>query len=570
MPALLKEKLLARLARYCTVGYPLAVHAVRLRERGVSAEGVLALLDDPGPVHETEARDLEALAQEMGEASDWTDERVHVLLLRASELFFARPARAERCLHGIHRLLDPARYLSWVSLLEFAKANHLWCELHPEISSRSDPEIDAGLKALCAETPRLEMVLQGYAEVVRRERADLQAAERGEMHSRLLLADRLVTVGTLAAGTAHEVNNPLAYVLANLAFALEELQWMSDECAGLPGASALATRISEVLEALTQAREGAERVRNIVRDLRTFARPDDDVRAYVDLNKILEVASGMAFEQIRTRARLTTQLGEIPAVEANRLRLTHVFVNLLLNAVEAVPEGNPSANEIRISTWADRAGRVVAEVRDTGVGIPPEIRGRIFDPFFTTKPIGVGTGLGLSICHGTVASLGGVIEVDSTVGKGSAFRVILPASGAEVLEESVVAPWVVGEVRMARILIVDPDPKIGEAVRRILSREHDVIAVQTASEALESVGGGERFDVIFCDLALSEPSALELHGHLGERVPDQAARMVFLTPGTLTEGTRAFLDALPNRRIEKPFQPESLRAAVREALARSS
>jgi PAS domain S-box-containing protein len=240
--------------------------------------------------------------------------------------------------------------------------------------------------------------------------------DRREIDRRLALADRMASVGTLAAGVAHEINNPLSYILSNLKFLsgeLGELEAKHPE------------RLEEARKVTNEALEGAERVRRIVLDLHTFASPDDKPGP-VDVHRVLDLAINIASNQIRVRARMVKDYGQVPLVQGDESRLGQVAINLLVNAAQAIPEGHPDENEIRIVTRVDSAGRTLIEVRDTGCGIPPEIRSHVFEPFFTTKPVGTGTGLGLSICHGIVTALGGEITLESDLGKGSVFRVALP------------------------------------------------------------------------------------------------------------------------------------------------
>ncbi|MCY1076441.1 PAS domain-containing protein [Archangium lansingense] len=241
--------------------------------------------------------------------------------------------------------------------------------------------------------------------------------ERKQMQARLLLADRLASVGTLASGVAHEINNPLAFVLSNLGFLEEECQLLRSE---LPR-----DRLSEMEDVLRETKQGAERVRHIVRDLRTLSRDEGEQLSDVDVRGVIESSLGLVRHELRHRARLVKELEPVPVVRASEGRLGQVLLNLLINAAHAIPDGRPGDNEVRVRLRAI-AGHVVIEVLDTGSGIPPEVRDRIFDPFFTTKPVGMGTGLGLSICHGIVTGMGGDITVESEVGRGSTFRITLP------------------------------------------------------------------------------------------------------------------------------------------------
>ena len=244
--------------------------------------------------------------------------------------------------------------------------------------------------------------------------------EERALRDRLTMADRMAAVGTLASGVAHEINNPLACVTANLELLREEL--------APPTIDPPPTRMSneEILAALDDAREGAERVRIIVRDLRLFARGGDAEREPVDVGGVLQAAQRMTGKLVKSRARVIQEHTPLPPVDGNATRLCQVFVNILINAAQAIEAGAPDENEVRVRTSVD-GDHVVVEVRDTGAGIPAEVRGRIFDPFFSTKGIGGGHGLGLSVCHGIVSSFGGHISVDDGPdGRGTVVRVALP------------------------------------------------------------------------------------------------------------------------------------------------
>jgi signal transduction histidine kinase len=244
-------------------------------------------------------------------------------------------------------------------------------------------------------------------------------AAQEQLQRQLIAADRMVSVGTLAAGVAHEINNPLTYVKANLHLLVKEMR--------KPGTEPSAAPMAEWAEWALEAQQGTERIQKIVRELKSFSRVEAERRAVIDVRPVLELSISMAFGEIRHRARLVKDYGEIPLVEADDARLGQVFVNLLVNAAQALPEGGVDTHEIRIVTSTDAMGRAVVEVQDTGPGIPAHVIGRVFDPFFTTKPVGVGTGLGLSICHNIVTSLGGQITASNQEGRGAIFRVALPA-----------------------------------------------------------------------------------------------------------------------------------------------
>jgi signal transduction histidine kinase len=385
--------------------------------------------------------------------------------------------------------------------------------------------------------------------------------ERKIIQEQLLISDRMVSMGTLAAGVAHEINNPLASVMANLEMASRDIV----KHAGRLG---LATELAEVCDQLRDAREGAERIRNLVRDLRIFSRADESKVTAVDIHRLLESTLRMAGHEIRHRALLVKDYGKVPPVEASESRLGQVFLNLVINAAQAIPEGHAERNQIRIATSTDEAGRVLIAIADTGTGMSPDILGRLFTPFFTTKPAGVGTGLGLSICQRIVTELGGSLSVQSEVGQGSVFRVSLPpARPGAALEERQLPPKETTPRRRGKVLIIDDEPMISKILERALSTEHDVVTSTNAEEALGWVQAGQRFDVILCDLLMPQMTGMDLHAALVRVASEQAARMVFLTGGAFTPRARAFLDQVPNRCIEKPFATMDLRALIDERVA---
>jgi signal transduction histidine kinase len=248
------------------------------------------------------------------------------------------------------------------------------------------------------------------------------ARERAALEAQLVVAGRMASVGTLAAGVAHEINNPLACVASNLGFVADQLE--------VPWEEVGPELRAEVDQALADAREGVGRIRDVVDDLRVFARGRDDEPQPVDVRRVMRAAATMVRPELRDRARIELELSDVPPVRASEARLCQVFVNLLVNAAHATPPGAPDDHPIRLYARA-RGTEVIAEVRDSGRGIPPEVLPRVFEPFFTTKGPGGGTGLGLSVCHGIVSALGGSIEAESEPGRGSTFRVRLPSAARE-------------------------------------------------------------------------------------------------------------------------------------------
>jgi CheY-like chemotaxis protein/two-component sensor histidine kinase len=302
-------------------------------------------------------------------------------------------------------------------------------------------------------------------------------------------------------------------------------------------------------------------VQRIVRGLQAFSRQDDDRAEPTDVCAALERALEMVDNVIRHRARIVRNLESVPPVFANDLRLGQVFVNLLLNAAQAIPEGHHDANEIRVRTQHDeKTSAVVVTVEDTGSGIAPEVKSRIFEPFFTTKPIGAGTGLGLSICHGIIRGFGGSIEVESQLGEGAAFRVRLPAS-RRALTSDAVASTVSAPLRRGRLLIIDDDAKVARTFAIMLAG-HDVEVCIDARIAADRVLGGERFDIIFCDLMMPGMTGMEFYAAIAEKQPTQTQRIVFVTGGAFTPTAREFIASVPNTVLEKPFDRKALNAVL--------
>jgi len=379
-------------------------------------------------------------------------------------------------------------------------------------------------------------------------------SERRAMQAQLLLADRMASVGTLAAGVAHELNNPLAYVVSNLSLTRESLDERLDR-----------GQLEVIKAQVDEAIHGARRMGDIVRDLKTFSRGEDETTGVVDLRNVLASSINMCWNEIRHRARLEKYLGPVPPVQVNESRLGQVFLNLLINAAQAMPEADTSQNRIFVRAETDEHGWASVTIRDTGGGISAENLGRIFDPFFTTKHEGEGTGLGLAICRNIVTAAGGEIGVDSVVGDGTTFVVRFPpAEGKQVAKSARPAPKANG-VR-AKVLVVDDEKLVGRSIRRAL-RNHDVEVLSSGREAIEILCDGPAppgHDIVFCDLMMPEVSGMDVFEAVKDRRPEVAERFVFMTGGAFTPRARAFLESMPNDCLEKPFDLQRIRELVQE------
>jgi PAS domain S-box-containing protein len=377
------------------------------------------------------------------------------------------------------------------------------------------------------------------------------------VEAQLAASDRMASLGALATGLAHEINNPLSSLIVNLTLATRDVQVAA---AGHP-------RQHDLLDEVRSALDAAERVRQIVLDLRLLAGRDEDRRGAVDIEKVLESTLRLVQSEVRPRAKIVRKYTPVPRVEADESRLGQVLLNLILNAAQAIPEGNARNHEIRIGTRVDTNDRVIVEIEDNGQGMSAEVQARAFEPFFTTKPRGLATGLGLSICRRIVSQLGGTIEFDSRAGLGTTFRVALPAAQRRPAPVRANGPRPAAKVRRGRVLIVDDDETVIGALSRVLSAQHELTCVDSAQRALELLNQGDRFDVVLCDLLMPQVSGMELYAEVMRLAPEQAGRFVFTTGGAYTPKAQDFLESVQNPRIEKPFDVDALTALVRDLVA---
>ncbi|MBX3157715.1 MAG: PAS domain-containing protein [Deltaproteobacteria bacterium] len=369
----------------------------------------------------------------------------------------------------------------------------------------------------------------------------IDITERNALNARVAASERLAALGTLAAGVGHEINNPLTFVRLSL-------ELMTRELAGPPDAD----KLRELIES---ARYGAERVGTVVRDLEMLARPCEGSVTVVDPVAVARRCLQIADHQLRHRARVEHALAPTPGVRCSEDRLVQVLVNLLVNAAQAIPEGDADNQLVRVATSTAADGRALIEIADTGIGIAGEDLDRIFDPFYTTKR-GEGTGLGLSICRNLLAGMGGEIAIESEPGRGSRFLVHLPAAIDPPAE-----PVANSSGRSARrVLVIDDEPRLGE----LLGELFDGVAFtteRTARGALDRLAAGEAYDRVLCDLMMPEMTGMEFYDHVSA---DLRPRIVFITGGAFTERARAFLRSVPNRHLRKPFDVAQLADALRE------
>jgi len=379
--------------------------------------------------------------------------------------------------------------------------------------------------------------------------------EQRQLEEQMALTERLSSLGAVAASIGHEINNPLTYNLANLSFVSQQL----DRMTGTLTESMDGKEIQDLRKALSEAQEGAERIAKVVADLRMFSRAEEQALRRIDVRVCIDWALKLIGNKVEHAARLRKDLGRMPHVLANEIRLSQVFVNLLENAAQAI-EGRPEANEIRIVGTTDAVGQAVVEIHDTGAGIPEHVAARIFEPFFTTKASSAGAGLGLSICRDVVNWLGGSLTASSRPGQGTCFRLVLPAAGGAASADTR-SPSSRAAPRRTRILVVDEDLALGRTIHRVLA-EHDVTVLQNGGDALALVRAELPFDVILCDIMMPDMSGLDFHEELSRVRPDMAARVAFMTGGPLSDRAVDFLRTTAPRCINKPFSPDELMAFI--------
>jgi two-component system, cell cycle sensor histidine kinase and response regulator CckA len=379
--------------------------------------------------------------------------------------------------------------------------------------------------------------------------------EQAIMEERLAAAERLASIGRLASGVGHEINNPLAYMMLNLELAQADLEAIVAE-------GSHDDRFARLAECWATVREGAERVRDIVRDLKLLSSTSGDQTGPVDVHHALEVAMATTQHETRLRARVAAEGGPLPPALGSEGRLVQVFVNLLLNAAQAIPEGDVNGNEIRVRT-REEAERIIVEIEDTGAGISPEDLPRIFEPFFTTKANGAGRGLGLSISHNIVAAYGGTLTAERASRRGTLFRVTLQATGNVDIERPEPPRRTAAPERRLRVLVVDDEPSMTRILTHLLQR-HKVTAVGCGRQAIAQLATDPSYDVIVCDLQMKEGDGVDVYEYLREHGTGLARRMIFTTGGAFTDRARDFLATCDLPVLEKPYDAARLETLIAE------
>jgi PAS domain S-box-containing protein len=378
--------------------------------------------------------------------------------------------------------------------------------------------------------------------------------EKNEMESKAHLASRLATVGQMAAGICHEINNPLTAVLG-----YSDLLTTQD----LP---------EDIKQEFEYIREGSRRIANIIRQLLAFSRETKPERKMVDINDIVENMLKLREYELRiANITVLTELApDLPFTLADAGQLQQVFINIVLNAEAEMKLAHGQGTLLIKTEYVDDTIRIL--FKDDGPGIPNENMDRIFEPFFTTRKVGEGTGLGLSVCHGIIKEHNGRIYVRSEQGKGATFIVELPLLIESKRQEMPsTAPQEVQQIctRKGNILIIDDEPRLLQFLERFLTTKgHDVDAVDNANDALRAFNN-KRHDLILMDILMPEIGGIELYKEFERTDKSVADRVLIMTGDILGKSTRTFLSKTSAPYIEKPFDADALMTKIDEIMSQN-
>ncbi len=444
--------------------------------------------------------------------------------------------------------LDTAEYahtLKWRNQ-ELTKKKHTTFETANFRKDRS--MIPVEVHARLIEVGGKKLVLSIDRDITERKRME---EERKEMEQKAHQESRLASIGEMASGVAHEINNPLVGVVG-FAQLLMERKDLPDDVRGQ----------------LKMIHDGGQRVASIVKRLLSFTRQRKPERTYVDINQIIEATLEMrAYEMGTASIKVVTQFDSgLPWTMADAGQLQQVFLNLVINAEKEMSLAHGKGNlHIKTETIGNK---IRISFKDDGPGIAKENLDRIFDPFFTTREVGQGTGLGLSVCHGIIAEHNGRIYAESKPGRGATFIVELPvisedrqAKKAEPVTEEP------GKVAEARILVVDDEPTNRQYLSEVFTGEgHEVETVDNGGDALKMIEKGS-YDLILADIKMPGMNGVELYQRIQKTVPSLAGRVVFITGDVMGENTMKFLSSTEAPYVTKPFDSKKLKGTINRLLA---
>ncbi|MBX7190927.1 MAG: response regulator [Sandaracinaceae bacterium] len=391
-----------------------------------------------------------------------------------------------------------------------------------------------------------------------------QGQKEQELRRRAAHAERLVMLGQMAAGVAHEINNPAAFVVLNLKELEEMVRRLEAKLAEPEGVdrAVLTQELSDARAMLADGVMGIQRIASIVRELHTFARHNDAPAEVVLMSSVVDDATRIVAREIAYRARLVVDADPTARVRGDRTQLCQILTNLLLNAAQAIPEGDPNGHRIEVVVRGG-ADEVVTSVHDTGVGIPEDVRAHLFEPFYTTKASSRGTGLGLTISNEIARQHRGSLRcADSKAGEGTTFEVRLPAAAATRWATPAPSRSEPRTTDRRRVLVVDDEPVILHTYKRVLQKQCDVVTAKGGHEALQVLEADDRFDAIICDLMMPELDGVSVHEWLAAHRPRLVPRVVFSSGGAFTGRCQAFLATFQGPLLEKPMTRQDIMTAI--------
>lgn len=378
-------------------------------------------------------------------------------------------------------------------------------------------------------------------------------AER-ELEKRVRHAERMASLGTISAGVAHEINNPLTWVRGNLELLLGHLEDLADE--------ADVVDRGELVEAARSALKGSARIRQIVQGLSAFSRDEPRLEA-VQIADVVDAALAMGENEITHRARLEIDVEPNLVVLGNETQLVEVLINLLVNAAQSIDQRSGVEGRVQLEARQTNPEHVTIRVLDNGVGIPEGLQSHVWDPFFTTKPVGLGTGLGLPIVHGLVTSHGGSIDLESREGHGTTITLSLVASSRDGEE---VAPRAPGPASVesalhgpSTVLLVDDEPSVLKLLERCVGSHMKVITAGGGREAIEALKTEPEIELVCCDIMMPEVSGVEVFHWIEQNRADLLPNVLMITGGVFTDAARRFIAESQPELLNKPFSVRDVR-----------
>lgn len=438
---------------------------------------------------------------------------------------------------------------------------------------RSRPSPPGALRFLRADNTIVELEvsfapLEGFLGACLAVTRDL--TERRRLVHQFVAAERSAALGSLAASVAHGINTPLTQVFGNASMmktlAREMVERLEDRWERGDMAS-VRSDLRTLVECASHLHEGVTSVAGITRAMGLFSLESAVEDQRVEMGQILDAVVDLTENAVRHRARFVCEIGVLPTVNGSEARIGHLLLTALLASVEAVPEGAAQLHEVRLRAAPTHDG-VRVEITDTGA--PRGTRAEhLSDPMTALEHGATDGDLALSICRSLATDMGGTMEVTPMV-RGTRVVIDLKAAPRRSMPPPLSDVPTLGEtapVTRGRVLVVDDERVFLDMVCRILRLDHEVTGTSDPSEALARLERGERYDVILCDLMMPTMSGADLHAAIARFAPHVARRMLFLTAGAFTERTRAFLASGEVRWVEKPVEPELLRAMVRSRVA---